>query len=87
MYSPFDGRLVGSVPCLDANAVPGMLERARIGVRESAAMPRHLRARILEETARRVELEAEAFAKLIVVVAGKTLRQAEKEVKRCVKPS
>lgn len=34
VFSPFDGRLVGSVPCLDAAAVPGLLERARIGVRE-----------------------------------------------------
>src|SRR5471030_902987 len=84
VFSPFDGRLVGSVLCLDAAAVPGLLERARIGVRESAAMPRHQRARILEDAARCVELESDAFAKLIVAEAGKTLKQAEKEVKRCV---
>ncbi|MFO2463431.1 aldehyde dehydrogenase family protein [Pseudomonas sp. 15FMM2] len=84
VFSPFDGRLVGSVPCLDASAVPALLERARIGVLESAALPRHLRASILEEAARRVALESEAFARLIVAEAGKTLRQAEKEVKRCI---
>ncbi|MCP3752940.1 aldehyde dehydrogenase family protein [Pseudomonas sp. SBB6] len=84
VFSPFDGRRVGSVANLDANAVPGILERARLGVRESAAMPRHARARVLETAARRVEEQAHAFAGLIVAEAGKTLRQAEKEVKRCV---
>ncbi|WP_010220103.1 aldehyde dehydrogenase family protein [Pseudomonas donghuensis] len=84
VFSPFDGRRVGSVANLDASAVPGILERARLGVRESAAMPRHARARVLETAARRVEEQAHAFAGLIVAEAGKTLRQAEKEVKRCV---
>lgn len=84
VFSPYDGRLIGSVPCLDASAIPAILERARQGVRQAAAMPRHQRARVLEEAARRVQEQAQAFAKLIVAEAGKTLRQAEKEVKRCV---
>ncbi|WP_411563258.1 aldehyde dehydrogenase family protein [Pseudomonas shirazensis] len=84
VFSPYDGRLIGSVPCLDASAIPAILERARQGVRQAAAMPRHQRARVLEEAARRVQEQAQAFAELIVAEAGKTLRQAEKEVKRCV---
>lgn len=84
VFSPYDGRLIGSVPCLDASAVPAILERARQGVRQAAAMPRHQRARVLEEAARRVQEQAQAFAELIVAEAGKTLRQAEKEVKRCI---
>lgn len=84
VFNPFDGRLVGRVPCQGAADVPALAQRARAGVVESAAMPRHRRARILEDAARRVEAEAEAFASLIVAEAGKTLRQAEKEVKRCV---
>ncbi|WP_312390317.1 aldehyde dehydrogenase family protein [Pseudomonas sp.] len=84
VFSPYDGRLIGSVPCLDASAVPAILERARQGVRQAAAMPRHQRARVLEEAARRVQEQAQAFAQLIVAEAGKTLRQAEKEVKRCI---
>lgn len=82
--SPFDGRLVGRVPCLTAAALPELLATARQGVRESAALPRHRRARILEDAARRVEQDAPAFAALIVAEAGKTLRQAQKEVKRCI---
>lgn len=84
VFSPYDGRLIGSVPCLDASAVPAILERARQGVRQAGAMPRHQRARVLEEAARRVQEQAQAFAELIVAEAGKTLRQAEKEVKRCI---
>lgn len=84
IFNPFDGSLVGSVPCLGAAQVPGLLERARQGVRESAALPRCRRAGILEGAAQLVERDAVAFARLIVSEAGKTLRQAEKEVKRCI---
>lgn len=84
VFSPFDGRVVGRVPCLGAEAVPALLASARAGVAASAALPRHRRAAILEDAARRVQVDAEAFASLIVAEAGKTLRQAEKEVKRCV---
>ncbi|MCP6329958.1 aldehyde dehydrogenase family protein, partial [Klebsiella pneumoniae] len=64
--------------------VPALLATAREGVRRCAALPRHRRAAILEEAARRVEQDATAFAALIVAEAGKTLRQAQKEVKRCI---
>ncbi|WP_435608286.1 aldehyde dehydrogenase family protein [Pseudomonas knackmussii] len=84
VFSPFDGSLVGSVPCLGPQDVPGLLAIARQGVRESAALPRHRRASILERTAQLIERDAADFAGLIVDEAGKTLRQAEKEVKRCI---
>ncbi|MFZ6049362.1 aldehyde dehydrogenase family protein [Pseudomonas sp. CR3202] len=84
VFNPFDGSRVGSVPCLGVADVPGLLGQAREGVQASAALPRHRRARILEDTARLVERDAVAFAGLIVAEAGKTLRQAEKEVKRCI---
>lgn len=82
--NPFDGSHVGSVPCLTVADVPALLATAREGVRRCAALPRHRRAAILEEAARRVEQDAAAFAALIVAEAGKTLRQAQKEVKRCI---
>ncbi|PTT91028.1 aldehyde dehydrogenase, partial [Pseudomonas sp. HMWF031] len=52
--------------------------------RACAALARHRRARILEQAAINIEHEAGAFARLIVAEAGKTLKQAEKEVKRCI---
>ncbi|MCL9657018.1 aldehyde dehydrogenase family protein [Pseudomonas protegens] len=84
VYSPFDGRLIGTVPRLDACAVPYLLQQARQGVNDCAALPRHQRARILERAALNIERDAEHFARLIVDEAGKTLKQAQKEVKRCV---
>jgi glyceraldehyde-3-phosphate dehydrogenase (NADP+) len=84
VFSPFDGSLVGSVPNMGAQDVPDLLARARRGVRDSAALPRHRRASILERAAQLIERDAADFAGLIVDEAGKTLRQAEKEVKRCI---
>ncbi|MEE9098985.1 aldehyde dehydrogenase family protein [Pseudomonas nitroreducens] len=84
VFSPFDGTLVGSVPNLGAQDVPRLLTLARQGVRDSAAQPRHRRASILERAAQLIERDAADFAGLIVDEAGKTLRQAEKEVKRCI---
>ncbi len=84
VFNPFDGSLVGSVPCLGPQDVPGLLALARQGVRDSSALARHRRASILERTAQLIERDAADFAGLIVNEAGKTLRQAEKEVKRCI---
>lgn len=84
VFSPYDASLVGSVANLGEHAVPGLLARARQGVKDSAALPRHRRASILEQAARLIERDAPDFAGLIVDEAGKTLRQAEKEVKRCI---
>lgn len=82
--SPFDGRLIGTVPRLEACAVPYLLQQARQGVSDCAALPRYQRARILERAALNIERDAEHFARLIVDEAGKTLKQAQKEVKRCI---
>ncbi|MCO7610818.1 aldehyde dehydrogenase family protein [Pseudomonas chlororaphis] len=82
--SPFDSRVIGAVPCLEAGAVPYLLQQAREGVKDCAALPRYQRARILERAALDIERDAEHFARLIVDEAGKTLKQAQKEVKRCI---
>lgn len=84
IFNPFDGTLVGSVPNLGAMDVPRLLIKARQGVHEGAALPRYRRASILERAAQFIERDASDFASLIVAEAGKTLRQAEKEVKRCI---
>jgi len=72
------------VPRLEACAVPYLLQQARQGVSDCAALPRYQRARILERAALNIERDAEHFARLIVDEAGKTLKQAQKEVKRCI---
>ncbi|WP_332846008.1 aldehyde dehydrogenase family protein [Pseudomonas lactucae] len=84
VFNPFDSTPVGTVADVCASQVPHLLEQARDGVRACAALPRYRRAQILERTALHVERDARAFARLIVDEAGKTLKQAEKEVKRCI---
>ncbi|MET3459264.1 aldehyde dehydrogenase family protein [Pseudomonas kilonensis] len=84
VLNPFDGSIVGTVADVCASDVPHLLETGRNGVKACAALPRHRRASILEHAALNIERDAKAFARLIVDEAGKTLKQAEKEVKRCV---
>ncbi|NUT88303.1 aldehyde dehydrogenase family protein [Pseudomonas corrugata] len=84
VLNPFDGRVVGTVADVCASQVPQLLATGRSGAHTCAALPRHRRASILEQAASNIQRDAQAFARLIVDEAGKTLKQAEKEVKRCV---
>ncbi|ROM76665.1 aldehyde dehydrogenase [Pseudomonas brassicacearum] len=84
VLNPFDGTVVGTVAEICATQVPQLLETGRSGARACAALPRHRRASLLEQAAANIQRDAKAFARLIVDEAGKTLKQAEKEVKRCI---
>ncbi|XVN14339.1 aldehyde dehydrogenase family protein [Pseudomonas corrugata] len=84
VLNPFDGSVVGTVADVCASQVPQLLATGRSGAHACAALPRHRRASILEQAASNIQRDAQAFARLIVDEAGKTLKQAEKEVKRCV---
>ncbi len=84
VFNAYDGSVIGSVTNVCASQVPQLLETGRSGARACAALARHRRARILELAAINIERDAGVFARLIVDEAGKTLKQAEKEVKRCV---
>lgn len=81
---PFDGALIGTVTETPATAIDSLLERARIGAALSNALPRHSRSAILEGAASLLFKDLEAFAILISREAGKTIRQARKEVTRCI---
>ncbi|ATU95366.1 aldehyde dehydrogenase family protein [Phyllobacterium zundukense] len=84
VYSPYDGSLIGSVDATDAREINELVARARHGAELSRNLPRHLRASILEGAAKIIESRRDAFAKTIVLEAGKTIVQARKEVHRCV---
>lgn len=82
--SPYDDCVVGSVKLTPAEAVPDIVARAHHGAPLAAALPRHRRAELLQQAALLVEQQADAFARTIVLEAGKTIRQAHKEVARCI---
>lgn len=82
--NPFNGEEVGRVDDLPPEAARDLLDVAAGGARLCGGLSRHQRARLLDDCATLVERDRDAFADLIVAEAGKTIRQAKKEVLRCV---
>lgn len=84
VQSPFDGSVVGSVALTATADLPAIVSRARHGATLAAALPRHQRAELLLRAAAMVEQQAAEFARTIAQESGKAIRQARKEVARCV---
>jgi len=82
--NPFNGVQVGSVASMPADSAAMLIDIARGGARVCRSMSRYERARVLDECATQVERDKNTFAHLIVAEAGKTIKQARKEVLRCV---
>ncbi|GHG34656.1 aldehyde dehydrogenase family protein [Paracoccus aerius] len=82
--NPFSGLLVGAVVQTSAADAGMLLDRARRGAILARDLPRHRRAEILENAADRIRADLEVHARRITAEAGKTIRQARKEVRRCV---
>ncbi|OYT91131.1 MAG: aldehyde dehydrogenase [Burkholderiales bacterium PBB3] len=82
--NPYDGSEVGSVADMPPQDAQAILQAAKEGARACRALSRHERARLLDACATHVERDQAAFANLIVAEVGKTIRQATKEVLRCV---
>ncbi len=80
--NPFDGSTVGSVPQSLPADLDRILDRARTGFLTSRALSRFSRHHILERAAALLRERADEAAALIVREAGKTIRQARKEVQR-----
>jgi len=84
VINPFDGIEVGAVSNIPPTDAHTILRTAMDGARACRALSRHERARVLDTCAALVERDKAAFADLIVAEVGKTIRQAAKEVLRCV---
>jgi acyl-CoA reductase-like NAD-dependent aldehyde dehydrogenase len=82
--NPFDGAELGIVADIPAGIVPILIHAAKKGALVCRQLPRRERASILEGCASLILRDIDAFAELIVAEAGKTIRQAQKEVLRCV---
>lgn len=76
--------MVGAVSLIGATAAEALMETARRGARKTRALSRHARGKILDGAATEVEGRTEEFAQTIASEAGKTIRQARKEVLRAV---
>lgn len=80
--NPYDGSEIGRVTQSHADQADGILDRARIGERIARGMSRFSRHDVLERAAGLLHERADLAAALIVREAGKTIRQARKEVRR-----
>ncbi|MBN2245019.1 MAG: aldehyde dehydrogenase family protein [Candidatus Aminicenantes bacterium] len=81
---PFDDSLVDVVPRASQSDVSLAFNAAAQGFKEGKRMTVFDRARILNKTAAIVSDNLEIFAVLIAREASKTIREARKEVSRCV---
>ena len=82
VFNPFDGAKIGDVHKHVHSDIDVILGRARLGFTLSRSLSRFARHQILDRAAQLLRERAEQASALIVREAGKTIRQARKEVSR-----
>lgn len=82
VFSPYSGEKVGEVPVCAVSAVPEVLETAGRGAGQMKEMPVEKRTEILQTASKALLEKKETFAEMLVKEAGKTIRDARKEVER-----
>jgi glyceraldehyde-3-phosphate dehydrogenase (NADP+) len=81
---PQDNRLIDTVPAASVDDMLHAIEAAREGAKIAAAMPTHQRISILNGAADYIEQRHEIYAKTIAREGSKVIREARKEVERCI---
>jgi len=81
---PQDGSLVDTVPLASRDDMRAAIAAAEEGFLRAREMPTHERMRVLNDAAATIEDEHEAFARTIAREGIKTIREARKEVTRCI---
>ena len=84
VYDPGNGELVGSVPSASREDVENVLATASKAADIARNMPAHLRMSVLRDVAEQLRQRHEEFAEVIAKEGVKTIREARKEVTRCV---
>ena len=84
VYDPEDGSLVDRVPAATRRDVETALSRAIIARETARTMPTHWRTSILHKTSDLIQARQEAFARTIAREGVKTIREARREVTRCI---
>jgi acyl-CoA reductase-like NAD-dependent aldehyde dehydrogenase len=82
VVNPFDESTIGHVEQHSPEDIDQILDQAQAGAETARAMPRHARATVLDGAAGLLQERATQVANMIVCEAGKTIRQARKEVTR-----
>jgi len=84
VFDPGNGELIGSVASASRDDVEQVLATASNAVDIARNMPTHLRISVLRQVAEQLLQRHEEFAELIAKEGIKTIREARKEVTRCV---
>ena len=82
--NPQDNSLVDTVPRATTADMEAAIDAAVAGFERARAMPVHRRMEILQKTAGTLADEHEEFAHVIAKEGIKTIREARKEVTRCI---
>ncbi len=84
VYDPGNGELIGSVASASREDVEQVLATASEAIDTARSMPTHLRVSVLRQVAEQLLERHEEFAQVIAKEGVKTIREARKEVTRCV---
>ena len=84
VFDPFDRSLIDTIPKADRIDVERVLTAAEKGSRIARKLSIHERSQILYKTADILTNRVEEFARLLARESSKTIREARKEVSRCV---
>ncbi len=84
VYDPGNGELIDSVPSASLENVENVLATASDAVDIARNMSTHLRISVLRDVAEQLLQRHEEFAEIIAKEGVKTIREARKEVTRCV---
>ncbi|MFY4777122.1 aldehyde dehydrogenase family protein [Metabacillus sp. RGM 3146] len=81
---PQDNSIIDTVPAASAEDMMKCIEEAKVGAKIAASMPVHERMRIISAAANYIEQHSVEYARTIAREGSKTIREATKEVERCV---
>jgi glyceraldehyde-3-phosphate dehydrogenase (NADP+) len=81
---PQDNSIIDTVPAASAEDMMKCIEEAKDGAKIAASMPVHERMKIINTAADYIEENTEKYARTIAREGSKTIREATKEVARCI---
>ena len=84
VHDPFDRSLIDTIPRTDRDDVERVLSAAEKGCKIASNLSIHERSQILYKAADMLASRQEEFARLLARESSKTIREARKEVSRCV---
>lgn len=84
VLKPYDGEVIDTVPAASIGDVRTAMESAEEGFNDIKKLPAHERIAILNRTAMLIGEKHEEFARMIASEGSKTIREARKEVGRCI---